>query len=153
MEFRTTLQLEGKTATGLPVPEEVVTALGRGKKPAVSVTIEGRTRAHTYRSTIGSRGERQLIPVSAEIRKITGLVAGDEVLVNVEIDDAPRSVSMPADLAALLAAEPAVEEFFRSLSYSNQSAHVIAIEGAKTPETRQRRLDKTLETLRAGRAR
>ncbi len=149
MNFRTTLQLEGKTATGLLVPPEVVTALGRGKKPAVSVTING----HTYRSTIAPRGERFLIPVSAEIRKITGLTAGDEVDVRVEIDDAPREVTVPADFAERLAAEPVVRKFFETLSYSNQSAHVLAIEGAKTPETRQRRLDKAMETLRAGRAR
>ena len=72
---------------------------------------------------------------------------------SVEIDDAPREVSVPADFAALLASEPEVKAFFESLSYSNQSVHVLAIEGAKTPETRQRRLDKAMETLRAGRAR
>lgn len=149
MNFRTTLQLEGKTATGLLVPPEVVTALGRGRKPAVSVTVNG----HTYRSTIASRGERYLIPVSAEIRKITGLTAGDEVDVRVEIDDAPREVTVPADFAERLAAEPVVKILFETLSYSNQSAHVLAIEGARTPETRQRRLDKAMETLRAGRAR
>jgi hypothetical protein len=149
MNFRTTLQLEGKTATGLLVPPEVVTALDRGKKPPVSVTING----HTYRSTIASRGERFLIPVSAEIRKITGLTAGDDVDVHVEIDDAPREVDVPPDFAALLAGEPVVRSFFESLSYSLQSVHVLAIEGAKTPETRQRRLDKAMETLRAGRAR
>jgi hypothetical protein len=149
MNFQTTLLLEGKTATGLLVPPEVVTALGRGRKPAVSVTVNG----HTYRSTIAARGERFLIPVSADIRKITGLTAGDDVDVRVEIDDAPRTVSVPADFQALLAGEPDVKKFFESLSYSLQSAHVLAIEGARTPETRQRRLDKAMETLRAGRAR
>lgn len=149
MNFRTTLLLEGKTATGLLVPAEVVAELGRGRKPAVLVTIN----SHTYRSTIATRGERYLIPVSAEIRKITGVVAGDEVDVTVEIDDATREVVMPPDFAELLAGEPDAKAFFEGLSYSNQSAHVLAIEGAKTPETRQRRLNKALETLRAHRIR
>jgi hypothetical protein len=52
--FRTTLRAAGKTATGIEVPSELVERLGAGKKPAVSVTIG----AHTYRSTIASRGDR-----------------------------------------------------------------------------------------------
>ncbi len=149
MNFRTTLLLEGKTATGLVVPEDVVMALGRGRKPAVAVTIN----AYTYRSTIAARGERYLIPVSAEIRRITGLSAGDEVDVAVDLDEEWREVAVPADFAELLAGDPDAKTFFDSLSYSNQSAHVLSIEGAKTAETRQRRLDKALATLRARRAR
>ncbi len=149
MRFRTTLQLEGKTATGLLVPDDVVTGLGDGRKPAVSVTVE----AYTYRTTIGSRGGRYLIPVSADIRKITGLTAGDEVDVEVQLDTAPREVAVPADLADRLDAEPEVRQFFDSLSYSHQLAHVLAIEQAKTADTRLRRLDKSMEMLRAKRAR
>ena len=141
--------MEGKTATGLLVPDEVVAALGTSKKPAVTVTING----HTYRSTVAARGGRYLIPVSADIRKMTGLSAGDEVAVEVELDNAPREVVVPADLAELLDAEPVVRRFFDSLSYSNRLAHVLSIEQAKTAETRRRRLDKALETLRDGRAR
>jgi bifunctional DNA-binding transcriptional regulator/antitoxin component of YhaV-PrlF toxin-antitoxin module len=146
MEFRTVLELGGKTATGLVVPDDVVDRLGRSRKPAVVVTING----HSYRSTVASRGGRYLIPVSAEIRRITGLTAGDEVDVTVEIDDAPRTVAVPPDLAARLDSQPEARRAFDALAYSHQLAHVLAIDGAKTPETRQRRLDKTLEALLAG---
>ncbi len=147
--------LEGTTATGLVVPDEVVTALGAGRRPAVVVTIHDTplSGAYTYRSTVAARGGRYLIPASAEIRRITGLVAGDEVDVAVEIDDAPREVAVPADFAELLATEPVIKAFFDHMSYSNQLAHVLAIEGAKTPQTRQRRIEKALETLRAGHVR
>lgn len=47
MRFRATVELNGKTATGIEVPEEVVTALGSGARPPVAVTIGG----HTYRTT------------------------------------------------------------------------------------------------------
>ena len=149
MRFRGTLLLEGRTATGLAVPDEVVEALARGRKPAVTVTLGG----HTYRSTIASRGGRYLIPVSADIRKITGLSAGDEVEVEVEPDDVPRQVTVPADFADLLDREPDARRFFDGLSYSNQLAHVLSIEQAKTAETRQRRLDKAIAGLREGRVR
>ncbi|GAA3432833.1 DUF1905 domain-containing protein [Kutzneria kofuensis] len=61
MRFRTTVLLGGKTATGLPVPAEVVAELGAGKQPKVHVTIGG----HTYRSTVATRGGQFLIPLSS----------------------------------------------------------------------------------------
>ena len=144
MRFRTTLLLGGKTATGVAVPDEVVAALGAGKRPAVLVTIAN----HTYRSTVATMGGQFMLPVSAEIRAITGIAAGDEVDVDVELDTAPREVDVPADLAAALDREAAARERFDRLSYSNRRRIVLAIEGAKTEETRQRRIAKEVETLR-----
>lgn len=149
MRFRTTVQLEGKTATGLLVPPEVIAELGGGNKPAVTVTVNG----FTYRTTVGSRGGRYLIPVSADIRMQSGVSAGDEVDVDVALDTTPREITVPDDFAERLAAEPAVLDFFNSLSYSNKSVHTLSIEGAKTPETRARRVDKAMDTLRQGKAR
>jgi hypothetical protein len=149
MRFRTTVQLDGKTATGLLVPPEVVAGLGDSRKPAVTVTLGG----FTYRSTIASRGGRYLIPVSADVRKQSGVSAGDEVDVDVELDSAPREITVPDDFAERLAAEPAVRQFFDSLSYSNKSVHTLSVEQAKTAETRARRLDKAMDTLRQGKAR
>lgn len=149
MRFRTKLQLQGRTATGLVVPADVVTALESGRKPPVTVSIVG----HRYRSTIASRGGEYLIPVSADIRKITGLSAGDEVDVELELDTAPRKVTVPVELATALDAEPEVRRFFDGLAYSHQLAHVLAIDQAKTSETRARRVDKAMAVLREGRAR
>ena len=136
MRFSTTVLLGGKTATGLVVPPEVVDALGAGKKPPVTVTLRG----YSYRSSIASRGGQFMIPLSAEHRTAAGLAAGDEVDVDVELDTAPRQVEMPEDLAAALEGRPGARERFDAMSYSSQLQHVLAVTGAKAPETRARRV-------------
>ncbi|WP_324275222.1 YdeI/OmpD-associated family protein [Blastococcus brunescens] len=141
------MELGGKTATGLEVPTEVVDALGAGKKPPVVVTLSG----HSYRSTVAVMGGRYLLPLSAENRAAAGVAAGEDVEVGVELDTEPREVTVPEDLAAALAREEAAREAFEQLSYSNRRRHVMAIEDAKTPETRQRRITRAVETLREGR--
>jgi hypothetical protein len=99
VRFRTAIELGGKTATGMEVPESVVEALGSGRRPAVVVTLNG----YTYRSTVAVMGGRYLLPVAAEVRAGSGVAAGDQVDVEVE--------------------------------------------GAKTPETRARRIAKVLTDL------
>ncbi|MDQ4125805.1 MAG: YdeI/OmpD-associated family protein [Actinomycetota bacterium] len=146
MRFQTTVELGGKTATGIEVPPEVVDALGSGKRPAVTVTING----YTYRSTIASMGGRFMLPLSAENRTAAGVAAGDAVDVDVELDTAPRTVEVPDDLRRALAGDAAAKERFESLPYSHRKEHVRALESAKKPETRERRLAKTLEMLRRG---
>jgi hypothetical protein len=146
VRFRTTVELGGKTATGLEVPAEVVDALGAGKKPPVTVTIGG----HSYRSTVAVMGGRYLLPLSAENRAAAGVAAGDDVEVEVALDTAPREVAVPEDLAAALGSDPVAREEFERLSYSHRRRHVMAIEDAKTPETRQRRVTKAIEMLREG---
>ena len=145
MRFATTVEAGGKTATGLPVPAEVVEALAAGKRPAVRVTIGG----HTYRSTVAPRGGRYLVPLSAENRTAARVTAGDEVEVDLEVDTEPREVTVPADLAAALAGDEPARQAFERLAYSHRLRHVLAVEAAKAPETRRRRIDKTLEALRA----
>ena len=149
MRFRTTLNLAGKTATGFLVPAEVVAALGKGKRPPVLVTING----YTYRSTVAVMGGVFMVSVSAEHRAGAGIAGGDAVDVDIELDTSPREVSVPADLAAALDTEPAARRTFDGLSYSNKSWHTLQIEGAKTDETRQRRIEKSIATLREGRPR
>ena len=148
MKFTTTLLLAGKTATGIVVPPEVVEALESGKRPAVRVTIG----KHTYRSTVAVMGGEFMVGVSAENRAAAGVAAGDEVEVDLELDTAPRELVVPADFQQALDANAAAAEFFAKLSYSNKSRHVISIEGAKTAETRERRIAKAIESLSAGRA-
>jgi bifunctional DNA-binding transcriptional regulator/antitoxin component of YhaV-PrlF toxin-antitoxin module len=148
MRFRTTVRLGGKTATGIQVPVEVVESLGQGKRPPVQVTING----HTYRSTVASRGGQFIIPVSAAHREAAGIAAGDEVGVDIELDTEPRQVTVPTDFAEALEREPAAKQYFDSLPYSHQSRHVLAIEEAKTAETRQRRIDNAIRMLLQGRS-
>jgi hypothetical protein len=149
MRFRATLESSGGTTTGVVVPSEIVEALGKGKRPPVTVTING----YTYRNTVAVMGGQFMLGVSAEHRAGAGVAAGDVIDVDLELDTAPREVSVPPDFAAALDGEPAARAFFDSLSYSNRSWHVLQVEGAKTQETRQRRIARSLEMLREGRAR
>jgi hypothetical protein len=146
MKFHATLLLGGKTATGIEVPPEVVAALGSSKKPAVRVTLNG----YPYRSTIATMGGKFMLPVSAEVRAGAGIAAGDEVDVELELDTEKREVTLPADFAAALDQDAEAKTFFEGLSYSNKLRHVLAIEQAKTAETRQRRIEKAVAMLREG---
>lgn len=144
VQFHATIEQSGKTATGIRVPPEVVDALGSGKRPAVRVTING----YTYRTTVGVMGGASMLPLSAENRQAAGVRAGDEVDVDLELDTAPREVEVPGDLAAALELDPEAQSSFEALSYSAKRRHVLSLESAKTPDTRQCRLDTVLTSLR-----
>lgn len=143
MHFQASIQLNGKTATGIEVPADVLAALGPGKRPPVRVTING----YAYPSTVAPMGGRFLIPVSAEVRAKAGVAAGDQVDVEVVADTEPRRVEVPGDLAAALDGEPAARRAFEQLSYSNQHRHVLAVTQAKTEQTRKRRIGKVVAEL------
>ncbi len=147
MRFRTTVFLGGKTATGMEVPDDIVTALGSGKRPAVRVTIND----FTYRSTVAPMSGKFFLPVSAEVREHAGVAAGDEIDVTLELDTDPREVTVPPDLAAALDGDADAKRCFAGLSYSNKRRIVLSIEDAKTAETRQRRIEKAVGVLREGR--
>jgi hypothetical protein len=149
VRFHTTIKQSGKTATGIEIPEKIVEALESGKRPAVKVTING----YTYRSTVAVMGGVYMVGVSAEHRAGAGVAGGDKVDVDIELDTAPREVSVPADFAVALDAAPKARKTFEGLSYSNKSWHVLQVTGAKTDETRQRRIEKSIAMLRQGRAR
>src|SRR5215217_6104738 len=144
MEFRATVVLGGKTATGIQVPDEVVEKLGSGKRPPVVVTVGG----HTYRTTVAPMGGAFWIPLAAEHREAAGVVAGDEVDVVVELDSAPREVALPDDLDAAM--DDAARSAFEALAPSHKKEWVRWVEEAKKPETRATRVEKTVEGLKAG---
>jgi len=147
MRFRTTILQSGGTATGIRIPDQVVESLGAGRRPPIRVTING----FTYRSTVAVMGGDYMVGVSADNRAGAGVKGGDEVDVDIELDTAPREVEVPADFASALDREPAARKTFDGLSYSNKSWHTLQIAGAKTDETRQRRIAKSIEALRDGR--
>lgn len=147
--FRTTIQTAGKTATGIAIPPDVIAALGTSKRPAVKVTMNNQT----YRSTVAVMGGQFMVSVSAQHRELTGVAGGDEVDVTLELDTESRYVVLPKDFADALQDAPVAKEFFATLSTSNKGWHITSIEGAKTPETRARRLAKSIELLRTGNAR
>jgi Bacteriocin-protection, YdeI or OmpD-Associated/Domain of unknown function (DUF1905) len=149
MKFRTTIVQSGTTATGIEVPESVMEALGGGRRPPVRVTIG----AYTYRSTVATVDGRPMVGLSAEHRAGAGVRGGQDVEVDVALDTEKREVAVPSELADALDAEPRARATFEALSNSNKSWHVLQVTGAKTDETRQRRIGKSIEALREGRPR
>jgi hypothetical protein len=115
----------------------------------VSVDVNG----YVFRSTVAVMSGQYLIGVSAAIRKETGLAAGDAIHVELTLDSSPRAVDLPDDLAAALAAAPEAAAFFAQLSNSLQRYHVDQVAGAKTAETRERRVAKAVATFLAGKPR
>lgn len=145
--FRATILQGGKTTTGIHVPDQVVAALGAGKRARVRVTMGD----YSYRSTVAPMRGRFMLPVSAEVRAGAGVAGGDELDVVLELDTEPREVTVPPDLADAIG-DGEARAFFDGLSYTNRLRFVLSVEGAKTAETRQRRIDKAVAALQDGRA-
>jgi hypothetical protein len=147
MRFHTTILQNGKTATGIRVPDEVMATLGPGRRPPIRVTLNG----YTYRTTVGSVDGVLMFSVSADVRENAGVAGGDEVDVDIELDTEPREVTVPADFQAALSRDPDASLFFEGLSYSHKSAYVLWIESAKKAETRERRIPDAIKMLKEGR--
>jgi hypothetical protein len=129
---------------GLAVPPEVAAALGGGARPRVIITVNG----HSWKSRIAIMRGRHLIGLSNANRQAAGVAVGDEVEVDVVFDPETPVVTEPADFAAALDADPVARAAYDRLAYSHKREHVLAIEGAKKPETRARRIEKALAMLR-----
>lgn len=145
VKFNTTIFQEGNN-TGIQVPEEVVEKLASGKRPAVKVTLNG----FTYRSTIAVMGSKYLIPLSAERRMNAKVKGGDKLDITLELDTKPREVELPQEFKNELARDKKAQAFFEGLSYSAKLRLVLPITQAKTEETRQRRIEKVMSDLKAG---
>src|SRR3954467_460408 len=116
VKFRTTILKSDGTATGIRIPDEIVEALGKGKRPPVRVTING----YTYRNTVAVMSGTYMVGVSADHRSGADVRGGDEVDVDIELDEEPRTVQVPPDLAKALAKDKTAKATFDALSYSNQ---------------------------------
>ena len=147
--FRAIIIQTGKSACGIQVPEAVVTALGGSKRPAVVVTLDH----YTYRSTVAPMGAEWWVGVNSDHREASGLKAGDEVQVTLELDMAPRELEIPAELAAALDADPVAKAFFDGLSYSNRRVFTLSVEGTNNPDTKARRVEKAIALMHQGRVR
>jgi hypothetical protein len=138
----TVLQADGMNATGIVVPPQAVEELASGKRPKVRVTMNG----YTYRSTVAVMGGRFLIPLAAEHREKAGVKAGDRVAVTLELDTAAREVDVPKDFAAALK-KAGARAAFDALAYTHRKEHVRAIEDAKKPATRVRRIEQSVQMV------
>jgi hypothetical protein len=143
MRFRTYVE-PAEPMRGLEVPHEVVEALGGGPRPRVTITING----HSWKSRVAIMRGRYLLGLSNANRQAAGVVTGDEVEVEMEVDAEPPVVVEPADFARALDADPVARAAYDRLAYSHKRQHVRAIERAKKPETRRRRIEQALAMLR-----
>jgi hypothetical protein len=146
MRFRAKILQSGKTAAGIEVPAKVVAALGSSKRPPVRATING----FTYRSSVASMLGKFMLGVPPEFREGAGVVAGDVVDIELELDTEAREVSVPPDFAAALARDARAKRTFEAMSYSNKRRLLIPIEDIKSPEARERRIAKTVAMLPKG---
>jgi len=145
--FKTELLKGDGDTTGFVIPDKVVEALGQGKKPKVTVTINGK---FSYPNTVAVMGGQYMIGISKERRKLAGVTGGEMIEVTLELDTAPRVMEVPADLKKALDKDKAAKAYFAMLSYSNQRRHIDNINGAKTDETRTRRIEKSVALFHEG---
>lgn len=148
MKFRTIIEQTGNN-TGIPVPEDVVESFNRGKRLPVAVTLNG----YTYRSQLVFYKGQFVVSLSAAHREAAGVSGGQEVEVEMVVDEAPREVEIPEDLAAAFGEAPVAAQFFDSISYSNKKEFVRWITEAKKEETRRERLTRAIALLSEGKAR
>jgi hypothetical protein len=146
--FETTVTATGNNA-GIVVPGEAIEQLGAGNRPPVLVNVNG----YEYRNTVGVMDGRHMIGISAAVRKATGLKAGDPIQVALTLATSEREVNVPADFAAALAADEPARAFFEKLSNSMQRYHVDNINTAKSPDTRQRRIERAIAVFLEGKQR
>ena len=123
-------------------------ALGPEGRPAVAITING----HTWRSRVALMRGQRLIGISAANRRAAGIVEGDIVEVDLQLDREPRDVPLPSDLADALDGAPEAGAAFDRLPFGLKRRHVAEIEEAKSADVRQRRIGKLVTTLRARRS-
>ncbi len=135
--------------TGIEVSPELVEQLGGGKRPQVTVDLNG----YGFQTAIGVMSGQQPVPVNASIRKATGLAGGDPITVTLTADAAPRTVVVPTDFAVAMDAAPGTQAFFDGLATSIQRFHIDNVNGTKNPETRARRVEKAVGLFLAGKKR
>lgn len=147
--FRTELFKGDGDTTGFVIPDKVVDALGQGKRPKVTVTINGR---FSYPNTVAVMGGQYVIGISKERRKLAGVTGGEMIDVTLELDTTPRVMEVPPDLQKALDKDKVAKAFFATLSYSNQRRHIDPISDAKSPETRARRIEKSVALFHDGKS-
>ncbi|MGH1564245.1 YdeI/OmpD-associated family protein [Mumia sp. DW29H23] len=149
MRLTAELEATGGTTTGFRIPESFVDELGGGRRPKVAVTVKGAT----FRTSIAKMGEDFWLGLSAARREEAQVAAGEVLDLEIVLDTAPREIEVPDDLAEALAADPEARRFWDTLSFSKQRWHVEQATGAKKPETRAARVEKSVRMLHEGRAR
>lgn len=131
-------------ATGVEVPGPVMEILGPAGRPPVTVTING----FSWRTRVAAMRGQRLIGISAAHRAAAGINEGDIIEIDVALDEAPREVAEPAELAEAFDSAPHARMAFERLPFGLRQKHVNAIEEAKTAEVRERRVRKLVDNLK-----
>jgi len=143
MKYKTTIVQTGNN-TGIHVPDNILERLNGGKRPLVKVTLNG----YTYRSAVGKMGDKFMISLSSENRKNANVKGGDTLEVTVALDTEPRIVEVPTELQTALNKNKTAKEAFENLAPSKKKAFVLSVTDAKTEETKIRRIEKIIDTLK-----
>jgi hypothetical protein len=141
--FAATLEEAPRGGAFVSIPPEVVEALGGGGRIRVAATFDG----IPYRGSIVRMGGASIIGVLKDVREAMGKGPGDEIVVTLEPDLEERNVEIPPELAVLLEASPDAQKAFDALSYTHRREHAGYVAEAKKAETRQRRAEKTIQSL------
>jgi hypothetical protein len=141
--FSTTIKQDNATSgCFIELPFDPKEEFGKVRAP-VKVTING----FTFRSTVFFMGGCYMVPFNKANRDGAGVAAGDKIEVLVELDNEKRTVTIPDDFAVALAKNKKLSAVWEKMSYTHKREYVMSIENAKRPETRRRRIEKTLDAL------
>lgn len=140
--FEAVVQADGDRLY-VEVPDAAITALGRGRRPPIVIEVDG----YRYRSTPAVYGGRTLLGFRRDVQAAAGLNAGQRVELLFELDEEPREVAVPPDLEAALRGVPSAEAAFAALSFTRRREHVESVEGARSDETRRRRIERIVTSL------
>ena len=143
LRLNLTLEPHGP-ATAILLTDEQVASFGAGKAFPVVVTVND----NTFRGRCCRMGGVNMIGLSKAARAQLGVEIGDDIDALVSLDNAERTVDLPAELEAALQQEPAARRAFDSLSYTRRKEMAASIRDAKREEARERRLAKLLAELR-----
>jgi Bacteriocin-protection, YdeI or OmpD-Associated/Domain of unknown function (DUF1905) len=136
----------GSQAAALKPPFDVAEIFQRKGRVPVKGTING----FPFRSSLMNMGDGHMMVVNAQLRAGARCKAGDAVTVQMELDEEKRTVEVPANLKKIIDGDPRAGESWSKLSFTHQKEYVRAIEDAKRPETREKRIAAMMEMLREG---
>jgi hypothetical protein len=145
VRFRGVIEAAGRGGATVPLPFDPKAEFGKARAP-----IRGTLNGAPFRSTVAIYGGVAYLGVTKAQRDAAGAEIGDEVDVEVELDDAAREVDVPPELAAVLEGDSEAAQAFERLSYTHRREYARWIAGAKRAETKQGRLEKVPGMLRKG---
>jgi bifunctional DNA-binding transcriptional regulator/antitoxin component of YhaV-PrlF toxin-antitoxin module len=140
--FKALLETDDGSTAFVKIPFDAKLVFGKARPP-VRATLNG----YRFQSTLTPYGGLHYLGINQKVRAAAGVKIGDRVEVTVEPDDTARTIKPPADLARALTANPAAKARWAQLSFTHQKEYVAALEDARKPETRARRIEKTIKQL------